>query len=408
MVINDRLINIEDSKLKMRLSIHMISNICVFFFLFFAVFMPADNLNLKKIFFVLTIVFNFPVIIKYFFTPKFFLNNIMTYFFPVFFIFTSVVFLSNDFMTAFQIGHIALYFAVFFIVFDAKETFFGYLLFILKMMTGLIVFSGMLHYIGILDVNSNFILDYLYTTDNALVGYGFVTTSFGVMIFLKASPLILILLGDACSKNDTKWVVASTLALMLSGTRANFFVALAICVYYFWVRKNKSQYVWILKFIFVFVCLFTVVVAFGDELYDVIIDIFVRRKSNDTIRNGYYADLFYVLEQKPYAFFTGTGFGSYMYVSGANVYANIIELSYWDLFRQIGLIGFIPMLIFIITPVFKCFATNKWMTLSYISYLVIAYTNPLLYTSTSYIIYIFMYLLMYSDGGKKAEMENVE
>ena len=74
-------------------------------------------------------------------------------------------------------------------------------------------------------------------------------------------------------------------------------------------------------------------------------------------------------------------------------YTTSSEIAYLDLIRKIGLILFVPFMIFVLKPFkFKIPIHDK---LAYAGYLVVCFTNPLLFSSTAYVLYILLYSKYY-------------
>lgn len=88
----------------------------------------------------------------------------------------------------------------------------------------------------------------------------------------------------------------------------------------------------------------------------------------------------------------GTGVGS-SFRSFRGYEMTTFELSYVDYFRQVGVVGMLLFLNFIIKPVRDLFKHDRWLLIGYLGYLAVAFTNPLLVTSTSFM----MYLIIYSE-----------
>ena len=86
----------------------------------------------------------------------------------------------------------------------------------------------------------------------------------------------------------------------------------------------------------------------------------------------------------------GLGVGSSFY-SVRGSYMTTFELSYIDYLRQVGLVGISFFTVFILRPVKKLFSNRRWLLIGYISYLAVAFTNPLLVTSTSFMLYLLVY-----------------
>ena len=83
--------------------------------------------------------------------------------------------------------------------------------------------------------------------------------------------------------------------------------------------------------------------------------------------------------------------GSEFYSYGRDAYVSSIEWSYIDLWRQMGFLFFFLFLVFISLPLFYRHEVGSYKKYAYITYLSIAATNPLLFSSTSYLVYIYMY-----------------
>jgi len=358
-------------------------------FLFFAIFMPADNLNFKKILFAVLIFLGINIILTNLLNNKYGFLAFMALIFPVFFILLSY-FLGNNIRTAIQIGYPGLYLVLFFLFLDEELCYTKVFINLLKVLAVFIVICGALHYIRALSIYNNIILQYLYSTENAMVGDAG-NTSFGLMIFIKSSSLLIILLGYSLSCGDYKWIIISSVALFFSGTRANVFgMALLLIIWLFLWKPEKNKMKIVRWFLLVLFILLFIIVIKSFILY--IQAIFIKRSGNDLTRLNYFYDVYELIRRNPSSLILGTGFGSDIYISRYNKFSNIIEASYLDMFRQIGIIGMSFFSYFLIKPIQKI---NRyfWIVFSYIIYLIIASTNPLLYTSTAYIGYIYIYLI---------------
>ena len=78
-----------------------------------------------------------------------------------------------------------------------------------------------------------------------------------------------------------------------------------------------------------------------------------------------------------------------------NSYTVLVELSYWNLLRQLGLFLFVLAMYMFLKPLFSVAKNKNTRVLSfgYISYLIVAYTNPLLYSSTGFCALLIMLYL---------------
>lgn len=87
------------------------------------------------------------------------------------------------------------------------------------------------------------------------------------------------------------------------------------------------------------------------------------------------------------------GARSYYFSYARNELINQSELSYVELLRQIGLIGLVPFMSFLIKPIYRLL-TNKnftWLALSFALYLIKCYFDPFLFTSTGFILIAVVY-----------------
>lgn len=368
-----------------------------FIFVFSALFMPTDNYNIKKIFFVLIIIVCMPSVIRKMKISQFAFLDFMSIGFPLVFILISVLCFNNSFNAAFTIGHCGIYFLLFFAISDDKYEYQQVVLTVLKIEVLITFISGLLHYSGLVPIQNNTIFQFLRSTSNAMVGSGYYWTSFGLMAWLKSSPLFILLLSDCLQKKKYLWAVITCAGIYFSGSRANVFTMIILVFAYAIMYHPQTKAEIILK-------TFIIAVILGGMIFMLpkmalsFSDIMTRRSRNDIVRTGYFSDLISLYKEKPLSIIWGTGFGSELYVSYYGEYRRIIELSFIDILRQIGLIGMIPFLYFIFFPVKSIALKSEWTAFAYILYIIIAATNPLLYSSTAYVVYIYAYLYYYYES----------
>ena len=122
---------------------------------------------------------------------------------------------------------------------------------------------------------------------------------------------------------------------------------------------------------------------------------FVRKAGSDAIRNGHIQSLLAYWSENPLHFLRGDGFSSSFYSSGIGDYTSNIELSYWNLLRQVGVFPFLATIIMLVYPLWPIIRKkeNVMMLIGYVAYLIVAYTNPLLYSSTGLTVILFIYVL---------------
>ena len=276
-----------------------------------------------------------------------------------------------------------------------------YYLWALKAESAIIVLSVYFDIFSMLKITENPILSWYARTENAMIGRGsFFFTYY--MVFIKTSPLLLILLFDSLKKGDLFWAVISALACYFSGTRANVFVMIALLVIYlaFFQKQARARMIFVVSA--TLICL-----LFCNKIVDRVIKIFLNKASSDATRDGHLQGMFVLWKNKPSDFFFGTGFGSNYYSYGTNRFENNVELSYWDMIRRVGLTGFLPFMATLLYPIaamtipvypfapkygkWKLWTRNYDILLPYIGFLLISYTNPFLYSTTGFSFLILLY-----------------
>lgn len=276
-----------------------------------------------------------------------------------------------------------------------------YYLWALKAESAIIVLSVYFDIFSMLKITENPILSWYARTENAMIGRGSYFFTY-YMVFIKTSPLLLILLFDSLKKGDLFWAVISALACYFSGTRANVFVMIALLVIYltFFQKQARARMIFVVAA--TLICL-----LFCNQIVDRVITIFLNKASSDATRDGHLQGMFVLWRNKPSDFFFGTGFGSSYYSYGTNRFENNVELSYWDMIRRVGLTGFLPFMATLLYPIaamtipaypfepkygkWKLWTRNYDILLPYIGFLLISYTNPFLYSTTGFSFLILLY-----------------
>ena len=122
----------------------------------------------------------------------------------------------------------------------------------------------------------------------------------------------------------------------------------------------------------------------------------MKAEISDNIKYSDIFDITNMMLNDKFKTIFGFGIGSY-FNSTARGAVNIVEVSYFDYLRQVGIVCFMFFLMFLIFPVIKIIRKQIWWLLfGYLGYLLIAATNPLLVSSTSFLVYILVYI--YSIG----------
>lgn len=357
-------------------------------FIFISVIFPNDIYSLKKILFFAICVVNAKLIITSFVSRK---NDIFAFFG---FVFPTILFLYSAIMTgnvlfSFSRSFAAYMFLIIFVVKIYGIDFEKILLKSIKLIVIATILLAFLDVIGIINVNTGFF------RNEIMYGYGLGLMgksplySFYYKIFFKTSPLMVLFLFKKF--NDSKYfaVLLAITALILSGTRANvLFPIFFLIAFYVFSTRNKSK---IVKYTFI-VIVITSSVIFSGTLLEVFNEAFiVKGETSDTARQGHIEGIKDLITNDPWIILRGSGMGSEFYSYGSDSYVSSIEWSYIDLWRQMGFLFFFLFLVFVFLPLFNWHKVGKYKKYAYITYLCIAATNPLLFSSTSYLVFIYMY-----------------
>jgi hypothetical protein len=184
------------------------------------------------------------------------------------------------------------------------------------------------------------------------------------------------------------------IALIISGTRANvLFPVLFVLIFALFHVKNKYKDIKYILFIFIFVTL----MLFLNDLIMIFKETFISKGAiSNTIRLGHIQGIKELFVNKPWIILFGSGMGSEFYSYGINSLTSSIEWSYVDLLRQMGIFFFMIFMFFVLAPFVFIKKIAIYKKYSYLTYLFIAATNPLLFSSTSYLVFIYMYISYYN------------
>lgn len=367
-------------------------NVCLFFaFVLFALLMPNDTLNIKKIAFSMLFGINIFSIISKMSKSKYYAVSFHMVIFPILLLLFSLLAGGSLYSTVSNI-YVCLYAGLILIAVNRKNSFENLLLFALKIVAIIIAFSVILDFVGLLDIYNNKLLMNLYFSQDALVGKSTFYWSY-YMIFLKASPLLLILLGYALKNNKFLLVVFTFTAMFLSGTRANYFAAIILILFYIFSTNNKY-----LKITSIFIGLFILIIFFN-KFVDYFKTMFFLKQVSDNNKTQDYKSIISLFQNHPLTLIIGTGFGETAEITNYGFTTGTSELSYLDLLRKMGILGLIPFMYFILKPI-KTLIQNsetKLLVVTYILYLMVAATNPLLFSSTAYVYYVYIYIKYYQS-----------
>lgn len=355
-----------------------------------AIFLPNDTFAIKKVSLILLLLLNVDSFLK--------IDGVET----------KILFIAGFFLTAFDIiwsiimtgnvienlaiGYPGIIFLLYFIVKKYNIPFENIIIVLLSIMAYIITVSGILDIIGIYPLDTNPLLMWLRNTDNAMVGKGNHLVT-GMVIFLKASPMLVLCIPYFIKKKYFVKLAVCCCALFFTGTRANIcmtIITTVICYFISCRREKKILVIFMILIISIAVC-----VQFNP--YEYIKQKFEMKAGSDAVRSGTLTSILREWTEKPIELFTGGGFSKKFYNSGRGTYTNIVELSYWNLLRQVGVIPFFLLMFTYIYPVIYDLKNkrNDIMVIGYLAYLIISYTNPLLYSSTGICAALLLYCMFF-------------
>ncbi len=339
---------------------------------FFACFVFFKNESIEVNYEIILLVFLFSLIVPFY---SFFMG-----------VLTDINF-SLEFALS-QIKSLILFFTVIALVL-VPNNFERYFIFTLIALAVFILFT----YFGFL-LEIKFVISYVswLVTDiqAALIG----PRSFGkfdiTMVYYKTAPLLVFPVAYIFSKKiniSTFFILFIVLAaFFVSGTRANMFVAILMFFLFVFLKVN-----YIFKLLFVaFFFSFLVVFLPG------IVDNFLNPSEvSNTIKIQHIKSYFHYFLDNPILFVFGSGLGSGFYSSGVDEIVQQTELVYLDILRTHGVVFLLVVLFVLFYPFFKMLKLNHFKAFGYLFYLIIAGTNPLLFSSTGMLALVYAYYLVY-------------
>lgn len=255
---------------------------------------------------------------------------------------------------------------------------------LLKILTLMTILLVALDWLGLNDINANTVIRRaIYDLDMGMVGK---SDAYAVYYkaYFKASPLILLLLYRSLTKQDAIWSTLSFVALFLSGARASLLAAVVLAVAWLFVKRDQGKYSHAqLMAIFV---LATVGLAGFTLIKDAVQAMFLSSGSqaSDMTRHLEYQG-YLEMWSNPKNLILGTGFGSSFFNYGRGIESAGAELSYLEMIRHVGILFSVPFFVALCTPLST--RIPILLKVAYLLYLAIAYTNPLLFSSTALVAY---------------------
>lgn len=366
---------------------YMINNAILFVYVFFAVFFPADNSNIKVISLIIFFIYNiFPLLKSKLNKSQLWLIGFTTIWTIVTFG-LSLITSNSEIITIIKRIYPSVILLMAVIVPINKLNFEKYFILALKIMAVVITMCAALDFLKILDLTKNPLCNYMHSSSNAMIGKGD-DFSFYYLIFFKTSPLLLFLVFKSLKNKQYFWFLISSVSVILSGTRANVFTLFALFVLYILFVNGKDFN----KFISIVVLFLILFVVLLPMMYDYISNIFIAKSGSDAVRDGHLKGIFEVLNN-PVNLLFGTGWGSSFYSYGLGQNVSMVELAYWDILRQVGIIAFIPYIFMLLMPLFSAIKNKHYDAVcAYLGFLIITYTNPFLFSSTGYLAIVYMYI----------------
>lgn len=365
-----------------------ITLLLLYLFIINVVFLPNDTFQLKKVSFVLLILLNIGI----FFGTKDKLQTLVFMFatmLPLYIILKSFI-LTGNLMNNIAGGFTGFMLLLFFIIQKYNFDFEKILMRVLIALALFMVLMALLDFTGMVPTMSNPLLMWFYATENAMVGRG-AGHAFGIIYFMKASPLLLICLPYCIKNKKYIWAIIVIVALLISGTRGNVLMGIIVflaCLIYGEKKIGRRLALVALLVIAVYVALF------GIGFSDIILDAFTMKSHNDSLRSLSLESIFMNWKRDPISFIIGSGYSSEFFDFGMNQMVSNVELSYWNLLRRVGIFVFFMMMYMFIYPILKTYKSEPLANIGYIGYLIVAYTNPLLYTSTGITLLLYMFYLL--------------
>lgn len=235
-------------------------------------------------------------------------------------------------------------------------------------------------------------------TDNAIFSFNRSFLGYNVhSMFYKTSPLLIITLAyllfrkSQKKKRDFLLSIIVFLGLLFTGTRASMLGAFSLVLLFFlkFIYINISK-----KIIFI-----PIVIVLAVLFYATINLLSDKQEYSNKIK---YANLESYIYQysNPKTIVFGQGVGSSFYVTGRQTTVTHTELSYMDIFRMYGFFFGSLFLFIIFIPGFlmllKGASNAKAFGIGYLVYLPVAGTNPLLISSTGFLVVSIAYWYLYN------------
>ena len=360
--------------------------------LLYTILFPADKINIKEILLMLSIIIYAPAILRDVQSKG---NTLLLFYgvvFPVICICYSIAVEATPIGNALSYGYVWLFLFLIPVIVSLRTNVINIFIIGTLIVALIINFIYLADVFGVISIYRNPLVLFLYNMREIQYGKGIAAT-FGYSIFYKSCPLILISLGYSIKNRRYLLTAVYALSMIACGTRANFYASIVMIVLILLFAEEKKSK----RFIAIVLCV-GVAVVFAPTIFFRMQALNTIKVNSDNIKILGIQSVFEHMNANPLRYVFGSGVGSFFYSSGRNAYVDVIEASYFDYFRQVGIFGFTLFLCFIIRPMKWLLNNEKWLLFAYMAYLAVAYSNPLLVTSTSFVVYIMIYSCGFSKN----------
>ncbi|MFT4537233.1 MAG: hypothetical protein ACI9P5_004614 [Saprospiraceae bacterium] len=207
------------------------------------------------------------------------------------------------------------------------------------------------------------------------------------MVYYKTSVLLVFLMAYfASSRSFFSLLVCFliTIIMVISATRANAIIGIGILgSYVFFYLRDRNL---VLSYLYFFSCVVIAIFAvyFGHKYF------FSSDEISNQIKIGHINGYVEYFKSAGGSIIYGAGAGSGFYTPGYHKIIYSSELSYLEIYRVYGLLA-LPFLGLLLFPIFKYKRLGREFTIAWLSYLLIAGTNPLLVSSTGMVAILIIY-----------------
>lgn len=213
-----------------------------------------------------------------------------------------------------------------------------------------------------------------------------------LQVYYVTSPMIVIAVAYffslAMEKKNIRYYLAfaiSVIAMLMAGTRNNIFVAfiLPLALIFFRSKYKILFFPLFVSFIFLSILIF----------WEEVIQFLSPDEFSNSVKITLVKDYFQILSE-PYALIFGQGLGVNTFWSAKGYELHLSELTYFEMIRNFGLLGFVTMIYILLLPLIVLFTNDnsgdfyKNLVIAYIFYLIMCFTNPNLFSSMGILIFI--------------------